>query len=343
MRQWGLFKAQSFAIDLGNNNTIVTDVDNMLLSQRSCIVFNRNNNSIKAVGDAAFDMFEKTHEELQTVLPLKGGVIADYESASKMIRELVRRIYTRSWLHKFDNIISGVPYYTTDVERRALWNALDQFNSHHTYLVYEPLAAALGLGLNIQEPEGKLVIDIGGGITEIVAISLSGIAAFKSLKTAGDSFDLAIQDHFRKTYSMIIGLKTAEQVKIRAGAVCHDIGPEAPLPVTVKGKDIITGLPIQRKIGYEEVADVLDRPMRSIEDCIVHTLETCPPELSADICQHGVYVTGGGALLRGLRQRFEKKTGLRVHIDSQPMFAVSKGIASVLKETKRYRSVLLRV
>lgn len=330
---------RSFAIDLGNNNTVVTDKDNMLLSQRSYIAFNTNNNSVRAVGDEAYNMFEKTHDDLKTVKPLKGGVIADYESAYKMIHELVHKVYRGSWFTKFDNIISGVPYYTTEVERRALRSALEQFNSRNTYLIHEPVAAALGLDLDIREPNGKLVIDIGGGITEIVVISLSGIAAFQSLKVAGDSFDIAIQDHFRRTYNMAIGLKTAEQIKINVGAVSThlDNGPE---PMIVKGKDMVRGIPAIRKITFQEVAEILDKSMASIEHSVIQTLETCPPELAADIYQNGIHITGGGALLRGLKQRFESRIQLEVHVDTEPIYAVSRGVSKVLKEPKKYQRVL---
>lgn len=330
---------KSFAIDLGNNNTVVTDEDKMLLSQRSYIVFNTANNSVRAVGDEAYNMFEKTHDDLKTVKPLRGGVIADYESATKMIHEMLQKVYNGSWFRKFDNIISGVPYHTTEVERRALRSTLEQFNARNTYLIHEPVAAALGLGLDIREPNGKLVIDIGGGITEIVVISLSGIAAFQSLKVAGDSFDVAIQDHFRRTYNMAIGLKTAEQIKINAGSVSAEL-EEVPEPMVVKGKDMVRGIPAVRKITHQEVAAVLDKSMTSIEHSIVQTLETCPPELAADIYGSGIHVTGGGAMLRGLKQRFESRIRLKVHIDAEPIYAVTRGVAKVLKEPKKYERVL---
>lgn len=334
-----LFPNKSFAVDLGNNNTVVTDKDKTLLSQRSYIAFNTSNNSVRAVGDEAFSMFEKTHEDLKTVKPLRGGVIADYESASKMLHELVHKVYNGSWFTKFDNVISGVPYHTTEVERRALRSALEQFNSRNTWLIHEPVAAALGLNMDIREPNGKLLIDIGGGITEIVVISLSGIAAFQSLKVAGDSFDVAIQDHFRRAYNMAIGLKTAEQIKINAGAVIADLA-DAPEPMMVKGKDMVKGIPAIKKITHQEVAEILDKSMTSIELSILQTLETCPPELAADIYHNGIYITGGGAMLRGLRQRFENKIRLKVHIDPEPLFSVSKGVSKVLQEPRKYRSVL---
>jgi len=336
-----MFKNRSFSIDLGNNNTLVADSTRMLLAQPSYIVFN-SNHSVKAVGEQAFEMFEKTHEELTPVKPLRGGVIADFNSASLMIKELVNKAYTQkaSFFSGYDHIISGVPYYTTEVERRALRDAIDQFNPRKRSLLFEPLAAAIGMGLNIQEPDGKMVIDIGGGITEIVIISLSGIAAFQSLKVAGDTFDMNIQDYFRRNFNMSIGLKTAEQVKILAGSVLEEIDP-IPDTLSVKGKDLMTGIPVIRKIDHREIAFILEKSMSSIERSIIQTLETCPPELAADIYQNGMHITGGSSLLRGLKQRFEKNMKLPVHLDEQPLSSVSRGIARVLANPKKFTGVLI--
>lgn len=336
-----MFKNRSFSIDLGNNNTLVADSTRMLLAQPSYIVFN-SNHSVKAVGEQAYEMFEKTHEELTPVKPLRGGVIADFNSASLMIKELVNKAYTQkaSFFSGYDHIISGVPYYTTEVERRALRDAIDQFNPRKRSLLFEPLAAAIGMGLNIQEPDGKMVIDIGGGITEIVIISLSGIAAFQSLKVAGDTFDMNIQDYFRRNFNMSIGLKTAEQVKILAGSVQEDIDP-IPDTIMVKGKDLMTGIPVIRKIDHREIAFILEKSVSSIERSIIQTLETCPPELAADIYQNGMHITGGSSLLRGLKQRFEKNMKLPVHLDEQPLSSVSRGIARVLANPKKFTGVLI--
>lgn len=336
-----LFRNKNFGIDLGNNNTIVSDRNQILVSQPSYIVFDVEHQRVKAVGDAAFQMYEKNHEELKPVKPLRGGVIADYESASKMILELMNRANGKSsFLSGYDNIISGVPYNTTEVERRALRDALDQFNARHTWLLFEPLAAALGIGLNIQEPNGKMVVDIGGGITEIVIISLSGIAAFQSVKAAGDAFDEAIQDHFRRNYNISLGLKTAEQIKINVGAATDKIR-EIPQPMLVRGKDLIEGIPTTRKIDHREVAHILEKSIASIEEGIIQTLETCPPELAADIYENGIHITGGNALLRGLKERFESRIKLPVHIDMEALLSVSKGVAQVLRDTRKYKGVLL--
>jgi rod shape-determining protein MreB len=208
-------------------------------------------------------------------------------------------------------------------------------------MIYEPLAAALGMGLNISEPDGKMLIDIGGGITEIVVISLSGIAAFQSLKVAGDTFDEVIQDYFRRQYNMAIGLKTAEQVKIQVGAVKTEIS-EAPQPMFVRGKDLIEGIPVHRKIDHIEVAGILEKSVSAIEHAILQTLETCPPELAADIYQNGIHITGGNAMLRGLKERFEAKINLPVHIDLEPLLSVSRGVARTLTNTKKFSSILMQ-
>jgi rod shape-determining protein MreB len=337
-----MFRNKSFAIDLGNNNTLVSDARRILLSQPSYIVFDAESNAVKAVGDRAYNMFEKNHIDLKPVKPLRGGVIADYDSASKMIREMITQADTsaKSFFRGYDNIIGGIPYGTTEVERRALRDALDQFNARRTYLLYEPIAAAIGLGLDIRQPEGKMVIDIGGGLTEIVVISLSGIAAFQSVKAAGDTFDEAIQDHFRRNYNMAIGLRTAEQIKMNVGAVINNLD-QIPEPMMVKGKDLVEGLPKTRMIDHYEVVSILEKQIASIEHGIVQTLEVCPPELAADIYESGIHVTGGNAMLRGLRERFQSKIKLPVHIDDDALTSVGKGIASTLADTKRYKNVLM--
>lgn len=338
---FNFFNKKSLAIDLGNTNTLVRDQHRLLVSEPSCIVFDANSNAVKAVGEKAYSMFEKNHETLKPVKPLKGGVIADYHSACSMIRELIKQANSNGkFFSGYENLISGIPYSTTEVERKALRDALDQFNTNHTYLVYEPIAAALGIGLDIREPDGKMVIDIGGGITEIVVISLSGIAAFQSIKIAGDTFDEAIQDHFRRNYNIAIGLRTAEQIKIQVGAVLADI-TDAPAPMVVKGKHLVEGIPVTRKVDHVEISSILNKSINSIETAIVQTLEVCPPELAADIYENGIHITGGNAYLRGLKERLQSKLNLPVHIDTEALESVSKGIATMLQDTKKYQSVLM--
>jgi rod shape-determining protein MreB len=341
MMSFNFFNKKSLAIDLGNTNTLVRDQHRLLVSEPSCIVFDTNSNEVKAVGEKAYSMFEKNHDTLKPVKPLKGGVIADYHSACSMIRELIKQANSNGkFFRGYENLISGIPYSTTEVERKALRDALDQFNTNHTYLVYEPLAAALGIGLDIREPDGKMVIDIGGGITEIVVISLSGIAAFQSIKIAGDTFDEAIQDHFRRNYNIAIGLRTAEQIKIQVGAVLTNL-TDPPAPMVVKGKNLVEGIPVTRKVDHVEISEILNKSINSIETAIVQTLEVCPPELAADIYQNGIHITGGNAYLRGLKERFQSKLNLPVHIDTEALESVSKGIATMLQDPKKYQGVLM--
>lgn len=338
---FNFFKNRNVALDLGNNNTVVSNRESVLFSQPSYIVFDVESQKVRAIGDKAYNMFEKSNDELKSIKPLRGGVIADYDSARKMIHEMVDQAYgAQSFMSGYDCIIAGLPYYSTEVERRALRDALGQFNARRTHMIYEPLAAALGIGLNIREPEGKMLIDIGGGITEIAVISLSGVVAFQSLKIAGDSFDEAIQDHFRRSYNMAIGLKTAEHIKIRVGAALTR-PPEIPEPLMVKGKDMVEGLPVTRMIDHYEVVYILEKSITAIEHSVIQTLETCPPELAGDIYHNGIHITGGNAMLRGLRERFEAKMRIPIHIDSQPLLSVSKGIAWTLKDPKKFQSLLM--
>lgn len=338
---WGLSSSRNLAIDLGNNNTLITDQSSsVLLSQPSFLVMNEENNKVEAVGDQAYEMLEKTHSHLKPVKPLKGGVISDGESAKKMLKALVGRISKPALFDRgFNYLLSGVPYDTTPVEKRALRDALDQFTSKNTHLVNEPLAAALGMGLNIQEPEGKLIVDIGGGITEVVVISLSGIAAFQSIRIAGDTLDEEIQDYFRREFNMAIGLKTAEIVKKKIGCVYSPAATDEK--VLVKGKDLIEGIPASRLISQQELTRVLERPFKQIEDSIHQSLQVCPPELASDIYQSGIYVTGGNALLKGIKERFTKTFKLPVNIDANALTSVSKGIGHILSDPQKYRAVLL--
>lgn len=334
-------RKRSFGIDFGNNNTVVSDEENVLIDQPSYIVLDRSKNNVKAVGSHAYDMFEKTHPMLKPVKPMKGGVIADHDSASKLLSALMREAFaSRSVLDRYANIIAGVPYNTTNVEKAAMRSIIEQFNASSVHLLYEPIAAAIGMGLNIREPDGKMVVDIGGGITEIVVISLSGIASFQSVKVAGDAMDEDIQHYFRRNYNMAIGLKTAERVKIEAGAVQEKLA-DPPPPVMVKGKDLMRGIPVTRKVDHAEIARVLEKSISTIELNIIQTLEKCPPELAGDIYGNGIFITGGNAYLRGLKERLEKKTGLQIHIDPTALLSVSRGVGMVLRKPGEFRAVLI--
>lgn len=336
-----LFHTRNLAIDLGNNNTLLSDSDRLLLDEPSYIVFDNNTNKVKAIGDRAFDIFGKNHEDLKPVQPLKWGVIADFNSANAMVGGMVSKIFRKRGVFSgFNLVVAGVPYAATAVEQRALRDVLAQFDSRKCHLVYEPIAAALGMGLNIGEPEGKMIVDIGGGITEVVIISLSGVAVFRSIKIAGDSFTESIQDYLRRQYNLQVGWKTAEQLKKKVGIVETKLR-EMPAPAMVKGKDLMLGLPVERAITASEIFGVLDRPFRLIEEQIVQALEVCPPELSADIYQTGMYVTGGGALLQGVKERLQNSIQVPVALDPEPLSSVSRGMSKVLGNSGRYGAIVM--
>jgi rod shape-determining protein MreB len=314
------------------------DSEGLLLSEPSYIVFDVNTNKVKAIGDQAFNIFGKNHDDLKPVQPLKWGVIADYHSANAMIGGMVSKTSKkRGIFSRYNDIIAGVPHAATAVEQRALREVLEQFNSRKCHLVYEPLAAAIGMGLNIREPEGKMIVDIGGGITEVVILSLSGVAVFRSVKVAGDTFTEVIQDHLRRKYNLQVGWKTAEQTKITLGDVKGDFKNS----MMVKGKDLMLGLPVERNITATEIYQVLDKPFRLVEDQVVQALEVCPPELSADIYQNGIHVTGGGSLLRGLKERLENSMQLPVTLDKEPLLSVSSGISKILANPKHHQAILM--
>lgn len=335
-----MMTSTDFALDLGNNNTLIFDKEHVLFSQPTCIVVNENR-STYAIGDKAIEMYERTHDNIRAVKPLRGGVIAEYEYAVQMLREMVNQTFpNKGFLNRFQHIISGIPYSTSEVEKRALRDAIGQFNARSTHLVFEPLAAALGMGLDVKEPDGKCIVDIGGGITEIVIISLSGIVTHESIRVAGDTFTEEIQDHFRRQHNLSIGFQMAEKTKLNAGAALKDLSC-TPQEYKVIGKDLLTGIPRAQVVASDEIAEVLDRSLAKIEECITRTLEICPPELSSDIYANGIYVTGGGSLLSGLKKRFEDKFTLDIHLDPTPLLSVSKGLSQILGESKKHQAILM--
>jgi len=338
MNWLSFFKDQRLAVDLGNSNTLITTPDQLLVAQPSCLVVNDANNHVEAVGEHALKMMEKTPGLLRPVRPLKGGVIADGDSTRKLLKGLVHMAQGNRWRRGCRYLISGVPFDSTNVEKRALREALQPFGASRTWLVDEPLAAAIGIGLDIRQPEGKMLVDIGGGITEIVIISLSGIAASQSLKLAGDNIDDDIATFLRKQYNLSIGLRTAEWIKRSLGSVA--LSPDNhSLPV--KGKHIMTGLPSVQTVTASEIRAVLLPTFTRIERAILQTLEKCPPELAADVYRNGIHVTGGNALLGGIQARWQKQFGVPIHIDRDPLLAVSKGVSHLLTQPDRYKSILM--
>lgn len=330
------FFTHQIAIDLGTANTLIVFNDEVVVDQPSIIARDRNTKKTIAVGDRAMQMFGKTHENIETIRPLKDGVIADFQAAEEMIRELIKMLYTKkSWFSPAYKMVICIPSGITEVEKRAVFNSAERAGGKENYLIYEPMAAALGIGINIDEPVGNMVVDIGGGTTEIAVISLMGIVQNESIKTAGDSFTNDIIDFVRKDYRILIGERTAENIKIQIGSAITDLD-DPPEMMQVNGRGIQDGIPKEITLGYSDIAKCLDKSIIKIEDAIMRALETTPPELASDIYKSGIYLTGGGALLRGLDERLSRRTKLKITIPEDPLKAVVRGTGIALRDTKKY-------
>jgi rod shape-determining protein MreB len=278
----------------------------------------------------------KVHENLKTIRPLKDGVIADFNAAEGMIREMIKLIYPKkplfapSW-----RMVICIPSSITEVEKRAVRDSAEQAGAKEVYMIHEPMAAALGIGIDVEEPTGNMVIDIGGGTTGISIISLSGIVCDESIRIAGDEFTADIIEAMRRYHSLLIGDRTAEQIKIQVGSALKELD-NPPDDVAVNGRDLVTGIPKQIMVSYQEVADALDKSVFKIEEAVLKALEKTPPELAADIFRRGLYLTGGGALLRGLDKRISHKIKLPVHVADDPLRSVVRGTGMALKHIHKY-------
>src|SRR5580765_5426474 len=305
------FLTQEIAMDLGTANTLIIHNDEIVVNEPSIVALDRNNpKTVLAVGKRALMMHEKTHESIRTVRPLKDGVIADFNAAELMIRELIKMIYPKrplfppSW-----RMMICIPSSITEVEKRAVRDSAEQAGAREVYLIHEPMAAALGIGIDVEEPVGHMIIDIGGGTTGISVIALAGIVCDQSIRVAGDEFTADIVDYIRRQHNMLIGERTAEAIKINVGAAMTDID-DPPEDFAVHGRDLMTGIPKQITVGFTEIAHALDKSISKIEEAVLKALETTPPELASDIHRSGLHLTGGGALLRGLDKRISLKTKL---------------------------------
>jgi len=340
MRLFSFFK-QELAIDLGTANTLIIQGDKVVVDEPSIVAINRKTGDTIAVGRKAMQMHEKTHEDIKTVRPLKDGVIADFQAAENMIKGMIGMMGSRRRFLSHMKMVICIPSGITEVEKRAVFDSADHVDSRETYLIYEPMAAALGIGLDVEEPEGNMIIDIGGGTTEIAVIALSGIVCDQSIRIAGDELTNDIMDYMKRQHNILIGERTAEQIKIHVGSALTELenGPE---DFAVNGRDLMTGIPKQTKVTYSEIAQALDKSITKIEDAILKALELTPPELASDIYRRGLYLTGGGALLRGLDKRISLKTQLTVHIAEDPLRAVVRGTGLALKNTERYSFLIDR-
>jgi rod shape-determining protein MreB len=335
------FFTQELAIDLGTANTLIIQDGKVLVEEPSIVAVNVLTKEVVAVGQKAMQMHEKTHQNLRTIRPLKDGVIADFQAAEAMIQGMINMIDDRKRFFTHLKIVICIPSGITEVEKRAVFDSADHVDSKETYLIHEPMAAALGIGLDVEAPEGNMVIDIGGGTTEIAVIALSGIVTDQSIRTAGDVFTNDIVDYMKRKYNLLVGERTAEKIKINVGAAIQDLD-EIPEPIAINGRDLITGIPRQVEVGHSEVALALDDSLSKIEIAILKVLEETPPELASDIYKRGIYLTGGGALLRGLDRRLSEKTKLDVKVAEDPLRAVVRGSGIALKNTDKYSFLMDR-
>ncbi len=331
----GLF-TKEIAIDLGTANTIIIYNDKVVVDEPSIVAMERSSGKIIAVGKKAQMMHGKTHENIKTIRPLRGGVIADFHAAEHMIREMIKMIEIRkSWFPPALKMVICIPSGITEVEERAVKDSAEQAGAKEVRLIHEPMAAAIGIGIDVLEPVGNMVIDVGGGTTEIAVIALGGIVNNKSIRIAGDEFDADIEEYMRKQHNINIGERTAERIKIEVGAALADIDNPPP-EYKVHGRDMLTGIPKEVIVNHAEIAHALDKSISKIEAAVLNALEMTPPELSADIFETGIYLAGGGSLLRGLDKRIHMRTQLTVHVAEDPLRAVARGTGIALKNFDKF-------
>ena len=334
---------RDIAIDLGTANTLIIHNGKVIINEPSIIAIDKNTNKMLAVGKQAMQMHEKTHDNIKTIRPLKDGVIADFDAAEQMIKGMIKMIDRGRFSFftpLFDKIVVCIPSGITDVEKRAVRDSAEHTGAKEVYMIHEPIAAAIGIGINIADPVGCMIVDIGGGTTEIAVIALSGIVCDQSIKTAGNIFNKDILDYMRKKHSLLIGERTAEKIKIAVGTAYKDL-ETPPGDFELHGKDMITGIPKTISVNHTEIALSLEKSIAKIEEAVLKALEISPPELAADIYKNGIYLTGGGALLRGLNKRLEEKTKLPVHIAEGPLQAVVRGTGIALENIEQYKGVLM--
>jgi rod shape-determining protein MreB and related proteins len=340
----GIFSlfSQELAIDLGTANTIIIENDKIVVDEPSIVAIDQTTKKLVAIGETARQMHGKTHQNIRTIRPLRDGVIADFNAAEQMIRGMIRMINPKNrFFTPSLRMVVSIPSGSTEVEIRAVRDSSEHAGGRDVYMVYEPMAAAIGIGLNVVAPEGNMVVDIGGGTTEIAVIALGGIVCNESIRIAGDGFTADIQAYMRHQHNIKVGERTAEDIKIFVGAALPDID-NPPAEYTVRGPNMMTALPIEIPVSYQEIAHCLDKSLSKVESAVLSVLEQTPPELYADIVQKGIYLAGGGALLRGLAKRLSDKISITFHIAENPLHAVARGTGIILKNLEKYQSLLIR-
>ncbi|MDR9457083.1 MULTISPECIES: rod shape-determining protein [Salegentibacter] len=337
------FLIEEIAIDLGTANTLIIHNDKVVVDSPSIVARDRTTGKITAVGKEAAMMQGKTHENIKTIRPLKDGVIADFDASEKMLTMFIKEIpaLKKKMFTPALRMVICIPSGITEVEMRAVKESAERVNGKEVYLIHEPMAAAIGIGVDIMQPKGNMIVDIGGGTTEIAVIALGGIVCDKSIKIAGDVFTNDIVYYMRTQHNLYVGERTAEKIKIQIGAATEDL-EVPPEEMSVQGRDLLTGKPKQVNISYREIAKALDKSILRIEDAVMETLSQTPPELAADIYNTGIYLAGGGSMLRGLDKRLSQKTDLPVYIAEDPLRAVVRGTGITLKTLNRYKGILIK-
>ena len=333
----GMF-SNDIAIDLGTANTLIyMKGKGIVLNEPSIVTYDVHSRKIMAIGDEAKRMLGRTHKGLLSIRPMKDGVIADFEMAEGMIKAFIKRI-SSNWMPA-KRIVICVPSGITEVEKRAVRDTAEHAGAKEVYLITEPMAAAIGIGLDVNAPFGNMIIDIGGGTTEIAVLALSDITNGTSIRIAGDELTDAIVRFFRSNHNLLIGERTAEEIKCQVGSVM-------PLPeeviIEVKGRDLVSGVPKVTEVNSIEIRESLNPPVTQMIEAVKVALEKTAPELSSDLLDRGIFLTGGGALLKGLDERIKMETGVPVHVADDPLTAVVRGTGKVLEDLEQYKKVLLR-
>ena len=338
----GLFSlTKEISIDLGTANTLIIHNDKIVINEPSIVALDTKTNKLLAVGERARQMQGKEPEGIRTVRPLRKGVIADFNAAELMIRGFVKKLSSKSnWFSPSLRMVVGIPSGSTEVEIRAVRDSSEHAQGRDVYMIYEPMAVALGIGLDVEAPQGNMVVDIGGGTSEIAVISLGGIVCNKSIQIAGDDFTEDIQEHMRRAHNVKVGERMAELIKINVGSALTEL-ENPPEDFIVHGPNQMTALPMEIPVSYQEISHCIEKSISKIEAAVLSALEQTPPELYADIVKNGIYLTGGGALLRGLDKRLTDKIGIQFRIAEDPLLAVAKGTGVALKNINRF-SFLIR-
>jgi rod shape-determining protein MreB len=337
----GLFSfTQEIAMDLGTANTIIIQNGKIVVDEPSVVALDDRTDKLIAIGTEAQKMQGKTHRNIRTVRPLRDGVIADFYAAELMIRGMIKMINNKSHLFAPSlRIVVCIPSGSTEVEIRAVRDSAEHAGGRDVYMIYEPMAAAIGIGLDVSAPEGNMIVDIGGGTTEIAVISLGGIVSNKSIRIAGDDLTADIMEYMGRQHNMKVGERTAELIKINVGSALVSL-EDPPHDYLVPGPNRMTALPMEVPISYQEIAHCLDKSISKIEMAVLNALENTPPELYADIVRNGIYLAGGGALLKGLDKRLQEKINIPCHIADDPLHAVAKGTGIALKNIHKFKFLI---